>query len=127
MTLVYWNEQVVYGPIRAALPVAFAETAALANQLAAAQGLPHAGVIPRQLGETAILRPSDPKAAFFEAGTRPHVEAGSRGFLYLRGPNRFVAGSVQHPGMSPRPFMHPAAAAFPEIFLRTGRLAFGGL
>lgn len=48
-------------------------------------------------------------AHMVEFGTRPHTIAPRTGRLQING--QFVAGTVEHPGTSPHPFMRPAADA----------------
>lgn len=48
-------------------------------------------------------------ANMVEFGTRPHSIAPKAGRLEING--RFVAGTVEHPGIAPHPFMRPAADA----------------
>lgn len=46
-------------------------------------------------------------AHMVEFGTRPHIIAPKRSAMQIGG--QFVAGTVEHPGARPRPFMRPAA------------------
>lgn len=48
-------------------------------------------------------------AHMVEYGTRPHTIAPKRSAMQIGG--QFVAGTVEHPGARPRPFMRPAADA----------------
>lgn len=92
-----------------------------------------------------IIRARSPLAHLFESGTKPHAIApkGSLQGLIALGRSRgkssssghkrgvsargksvamkfpdggFARGTVQHPGMQARPFLLPAAAAFPRLY-----------
>lgn len=93
---------------------------------------------------TAVVRARSPLAHLFELGVKPHaiapknslqsliergraggggksrrVRASSRGRIAMKFPDGgFARGSVNHPGMAERPFMRPAAAAFPALYNR---------
>lgn len=91
-----------------------------------------------------IVRASSPLAHLFELGVKPHaiapknslqsliergrqgaggksrrVRTSTRGRIAMKFPDGgFARGSVNHLGMQARPFMRPAAAAFPALYNR---------
>lgn len=92
----------------------------------------------------AVVRARSPLAHLFELGVKPHaiapknslqslIERGRAGYggksrrvrttakgrIAMKFPDGgFARGSVNHPGMQARPFMRPAAAAFPALYNR---------
>lgn len=88
-----------------------------------------------------IIRAANPLAHLFELGTKPHAiapkgsiigvttargtlskrrrGASSKARIAMKFPDGgFARGVVRHPGMEAKPFLRPAAAAFPALYNR---------
>lgn len=98
--------------LNAAIAEAFARSLVLAAADANAASPTHkARAEVRQTSPTnGVLRATGELGPIMEEGGRPHPETGRRGFLYLKGLNRYVSGTIHHPGTPAQPYIRPAAA-----------------
>lgn len=105
MSLQWYPERLTASAIRG-FQVSLAAVAADAN---ATSPTPLAGATVKPTGPTsAVLEPTG-IGAILEEGAKPHTIPARKGYLYLKGENRFVSVEVHHPGSPPKPYLGPAA------------------
>lgn len=116
----WWNPAGLNTAIGSGFKASVAEAGALAKALNPAPH--HIGIRVLTAGTTATVSGTGALAPMFEKGTKPHVESPKNAQAMSGGLSHPVKGEIRNPGMKAKPFLHPAAAAWPELFHVSARI-----
>lgn len=111
----FWNPAPLLARIRARHAASVAKSAATAASLAG----PLAGTIRlRGAGGVYLISSDHPAALYREFGTGTHDIAPKSKQALAFPEGGFARGEVSHPGSGAKPFLRPAAAGWPALFVR---------
>jgi hypothetical protein len=120
-----WRPEPLTARLVAAARPAATEFGALARAKAPSKRVA-AGMFVQGTTTTFHVGSTSELAPFFEQGVGPHEIEAKKGPLRLAD-GSFVSGPVHHPGMAPKPFLHPLLPLWGTLYRRQASGAFRGL